>query len=198
MSRTDRRQPYHHGNLRAALLKEAVRVIRSKGVAALTLRSAGDALGVSRTALYRHFAGKSDLLAAVAAEGFRKLRGELEGKAFEDMGRAYVRFAVRNPSHYRVMFGGYIRNHTPGTELDVEGARAFQVLVDALTTMQKQGVARRDDPKLQAQFVWSVVHGVAMLTIDGQLRGPAGEECLPRRYVAQRIQSAVAPAQGAP
>ena len=111
------RRPYHHGNLRRALLDEALATIRAEGVDGLTLREIGARLGVSRTALYRHFADKRALLAAVATEGFRTLRQQLvaaweEGgrgrAAFEAMGVAYVRFAVANPSHYRVMFGGFV------------------------------------------------------------------------------------------
>src|SRR5687767_3851509 len=93
---------YHHGNLRRALLDEAVATIRNEGVSALTLREIGFRLGVSRTALYRHFADKNALLAAVATEGFRMLReqtfaawekGGRNRAAFESMGVAYVRFA---------------------------------------------------------------------------------------------------------
>ena len=78
------------------------------------MRGVGSALGVSRTALYRHFTDKAALLAAVAAEGFRMLREQTaqaweDGgrglRGFEAMGAAYVRFAVAHPSHYRVMFG---------------------------------------------------------------------------------------------
>ena len=108
---------YHHGDLRRALLQAAVRTIRSHGIDGLTLRGVGSALGVSRTALYRHFTDKAALLAAVAAEGFRMLREELRRawerrrartRGFEAMGVAYVRFAVAHPSHYRVMFGADI------------------------------------------------------------------------------------------
>jgi AcrR family transcriptional regulator len=69
---------YHHGDLRRALLEEAVRTIRDDGAAALTLRAVAERLGVSRTALYRHFADKSALLNAVSEEGFRRLSDELE------------------------------------------------------------------------------------------------------------------------
>src|SRR3712207_4713647 len=111
------RRPYHHGNLRRALLDEALATIRTDGVDALTLRAIGARLGVSSTALYRHFADKPALLTAVATEGFRMLRQQLvaawEGggrgpAASEAMGVAYVRFAVANPSHYRVMFSRFV------------------------------------------------------------------------------------------
>src|SRR4051812_32920677 len=90
---------YHHGDLRRAFLEEAVRIISKKGVEAMTLRAVGERLGVSRTAMYRHFADKSALLAAVASEGFRMLRlqivdvWERHGRsraALDEMGMAYV------------------------------------------------------------------------------------------------------------
>ncbi len=113
VSATMRKPPsrYHHGDLRRALLEEAVGTIARDGVERLTLRDVGARLGVSRTALYRHFANKSALLAAVARDGFDWFRQDLldgwsngEGtrRGFELMGVAYVRFAVANPSHYRV------------------------------------------------------------------------------------------------
>src|SRR5687767_4129943 len=104
------RRPYHHGNLRRALLDEALATIRDKGVDGLTLREIGARLGVSRSALYRHFADKRALLTTVATDGFRMLREQLVGAwdegtrgpaASQTMGVAYVRFAVANPSHYR-------------------------------------------------------------------------------------------------
>src|SRR6187455_2389962 len=104
------RDRYHHGDLRRALLQEAVRTIQTRGVEALTLRAAGQTLGVSRTALYRHFTDKAALLRAVAQEGFRMLRLELVAawdkagggrNGFEQTGVAYVRFAVEHPAHYR-------------------------------------------------------------------------------------------------
>src|SRR5918992_1101103 len=71
------RRPYHHGNLRRALLDETLATIRTEGVEGVTLRDIGARLGVSRTALYRHFTDKRALLAAVATEGFATLRRQL-------------------------------------------------------------------------------------------------------------------------
>ncbi len=194
------RRPYHHGNLRRALLDEALATIRSDGVDALTLREIGARLGVSRTALYRHFADKRALLTAVASEGFRALRQQLvtawdEGgrrrEAFQAMGVAYIRFAVANPSHYRVMFGGFVDTEACEPELAVEASGAFQALVDALAALQRDGVVRPDDTVLMARFVWSVVHGVAMLGIDGQLREPGSVEDLVH-YALERLRTGIA------
>ncbi len=197
-----RQRPYHHGNLRRALLDEALATIRTEGVEGLTLREIGGRLGVSRTALYRHFADKRALLAAVATEGFRTLREQLvaawdEGGrdevAFESMGVAYVRFAVANPSHYRVMFGGFVEPEACDPELAREAAGAFQALVDALATLQRDALVRDDDTVMMARFVWAVVHGVAMLALDGQLREPGSVDELVR-YALERLGTGIAAA----
>ena len=193
------RRPYHHGNLRRGLLDEALATIRSEGVDGLTLREIGARLGVSRTALYRHFADKRALLAAVATEGFRTLRLQLEAAwaeggrnraAFEAMGTAYIRFAIGNSSHYRVMFGGSIDPKVCGPELAAEAAGAFQALVDALTALQHTRVVREDDTLTMARFVWAVVHGVSMLAINGQLPDPASVDAL-TRYTSDRLLTGI-------
>ncbi len=194
-----RKHAYHHGDLRRALLQEAVRLIQKKGVNGLTLRVVGARLGVSRTALYRHFTDKSALLAAVATEGFRMLRVELieawhrhgqSGSAFEEMGMAYVRFAVANPSHYRVMFGGHVEANID-SERAREGAGAFQALVDALLAQQTQGSVRAENPLRLAQFVWATVHGIAMLAIDGLLERQQTDVEAFVRFANERIRAGI-------
>jgi AcrR family transcriptional regulator len=191
---------YHHGDLRRALVTEALRTIDRYGVHALTLRSIGDHLGVSRTALYRHFADKPALLAAVGREGFRLLRETLtdawqqhgRGRAgFEAMGLAYVQFAAAHPSHYRVMFGGFIESCAKDEEFITEAKAAFQVLVDALVEQQQAGLVRTDDPLLLARMIWALVHGISMLVIDGQLRGSDERGEALNRYAIERIRDAI-------
>ncbi len=191
---------YHHGDLRRALLQEALRTIQMDGVEGVTLRTVGQRLGVSRTALYRHFADKPALLAAVGREGFRLLRltlteaWEQKGRGregFEAMGVAYVRFAVDHPAHYRVMFGGFIESCEKDAEFIEESKAAFQVLVDSLVEQQRAGLVRNDDPLLLARMIWSLVHGIAMLVIDGQLRGMDERGEALNRYAIERIRDAI-------
>ncbi len=172
------RDAYHHGNLRQALVDQAVATIRDRGVETLTLRDVGERLRVSRTALYRHFADKDALLAAVATEGFRAFRQALADAwdgvghthaGFMQMGRAYVTFARSRPSHYRVMFGGFVEKANCDPDLRGTAESAFAVLVDALAELQQQGFVRAGHPQEIALFVWASVHGFAMLAIDGQL-----------------------------
>jgi AcrR family transcriptional regulator len=191
---------YHHGDLRRALLEEALRTIQAGGVEALTLRAVGEKLGVSRTALYRHFSDKQALLAVVGREGFRMLRLALtdaleqHGRGpdgFEAMGVAYVQFAVTHPSHYRVMFGRFIESCSKDAELVQEATAAFQVLVDSLVEQQQAGLVRRDDPIILARFIWAIVHGIAMLVIDGQLRGVDERGEALNQYAIERIRDAI-------
>ena len=193
------RRTYHHGNLRRALLDEALTTIRAEGVEGVTLRDIGARLGVSRTALYRHFADKRALLAAVATEGFRMLREQLvaaweEGgrgdAAFHAMGVAYVHFAVDNPSHYRVMFGGFVDSQAKDPHLGTEARGAFQALVDAVAALQHDGVFHGDDAVLMSTYTWALVHGIAMLAIDGQPPGPAGVDEL-MRYSFTRLRTGI-------
>ncbi len=192
-------RPSHHGNLRRALLDEALAIIRADGVERVTLREIGARLGVSRAALYRHFADKRALLTAVATEGFRALRERLVGAweeggrdeaAFRAMGIAYVRFAVDNPSHYRVMFGGFVDTQPSDPELAAEGAGAFQALVDALASLQRDGIVRGDDTVLMARYVWALVHGIALLGIDGLLREPGAVDAL-MGYALERLDTGI-------
>ena len=199
-ARRKRAGQYHHGDLRRALLEEALRTIQAEGVEQLTLRTVGERLGVSRTALYRHFSDKQGLLAAVGREGFRMLRLALTAaweqhgrgrRGFEAMGLAYVQFAVAHPSHYRVMFGRFIESCSKDDEFVEEATAAFTVLVDSLVEQQQASLVRRDDPLLLARFVWSVVHGIAMLTIDGQLQGPHDDGGRLPGYAIERLRDAI-------
>lgn len=197
-----RRKPrdrYHHGDLRRALLDQALRTIQQDGVAALTLRTIGLRLGVSRTALYRHFTDKRALLSSVATEGFRLLTERLLDawkaggvRGFNAMGLAYIRFAMANRSHYRVMFGGSV-DHAPRAEdLTRESTAAFQALVDAIVALQKDGTVRKDDPAQLARFIWATVHGVSMLIIDGQLPHQQAEIDDLIQFAVERLNTGIA------
>jgi AcrR family transcriptional regulator len=164
------------------------------------LRAVGERLGVSRSALYRHFADKQALLEAAGCEGFRMLRQAVadawehngHGRTgFEAMAKSYVQFAVAHPSHYRVMFGGFIESATKDENLRGEARAAFQVLVDAIVDQQNNGLIRRDDPVLIARFTWALVHGISMLVIDGQLRETGQREAV-EQYAIERIRASLA------
>jgi WHG domain-containing protein len=105
---------------------------------------------------------------------------------------AYVRFALENPEHYRVMFGGALTGPARDPELAKEGAAAFQALVDALVEQQRNGLVRRDDPLQLAEYIWAIVHGIAMLAIDRRLRAERSDVDALARYAVQRIRTGIA------
>ena len=170
------RDRYHHGDLRRALLDEALRTIQDDGVEALTLRAIAVRLGVSRTALYRHFTDKRALLSAVATEGFRLLTERL----LDAWGAGGVRGLQRHGrglhplrDGQRVALSRDVRRlrgrpaARRGSDAGID--RCFQALVDAIVALQRNGTVRKDDPLQLARFIWAAVHGVSMLIIDGQL-----------------------------
>jgi hypothetical protein len=89
------------------------------------------------------------------------------------------------------MFGGFIESASKDAEFAQEATGAFDSLVDALAALQEAGVVRRDEPQLQAHFIWSVVHGIAMLAINGLLAGfdPKGEAL--NQYALERLRDAI-------
>lgn len=177
-----RKGAYHHGDLREALVSAAVSIIEKDGVDALTLREVGRRVGVSQAAPYHHFKDKDALLAAVAEEGFRKLSEAMEDARavvtgararVRAIGVGYVRFAVRHPSHFRVMFAGIIQvaNHP---SLHEAGDRAFGILVEGIEAGQKAGILRKGPVIELAALAWSMMHGLSMLYVNGILDGPGG------------------------
>lgn len=176
---TDQARAYHHGDLQAALLDEAAAMIAEGGAASVTMRALGRRLGVSRAAAYRHFEDKTALLVAVATAGFGRLRDRLQAvdagaprssvERIRRMGEEYVRFALENPAHYRLMYGreGLGRRDVP--ELREAGNALFEQLVDVIQAYQDSGKIKRQDPRTQAYVAWSAVHGLASLLIDGQI-----------------------------
>ena len=177
-----RRRSYHHGNLRAALVEAALGLVQREGVEALTLRGAARLAGVSPAAPYRHFADKRALLAAVAEEGFRLLAAALREaggtteprERFRARGPAYVSFAIRHPSHFRVMFGRELADRTGYPGLRDAAAAAFDALIEGMAEAQRAGVVREGDPRDLGLTAWSAMHGLSSLLLTGRLQAMFG------------------------
>jgi AcrR family transcriptional regulator len=178
MSAEPSQRPYHHGNLRSALLTQARILLDQDGAEAVSFRAVARAAEVSQTAPYNHFANRRDLLAALAAEGFDELaasqRAALAAPAgsarFVALGRAYLDFAERQPQLYRLMFGTGVRHWHD----DASVAAAKHAAIQPLRTAIAEHLAARGDStssEVAAITAWSVVHGLAMLLIDRSLDG---------------------------
>lgn len=170
------RRAYHHGHLREALLRGALRVIAEVGPAAFTLREVARRAGVSHNAPYRHFRDKDALLAAVAAQGFRELtramRAEAEQQSsaldkLKHSGLAYVAFAVGSPEHFTVMFDAPVTACKDGEYVQAS-EEAFQTLVNYIQDCQAQKQLPAGSTMERALYAWSLVHGIAKLAIAGR------------------------------
>lgn len=170
-------RPYHHGNLKQALVAAAVKVLAKMGPRAFTLREVARQAKVSHNAPYRHFRDKDELLAAVAGQGFDQLAESMitasagAGNALQALqlsGVGYVRFALQWPEHFSVMFD-YSQDLSAYPEHAAAGQRAFQVLLDKIVAAQKAGRIPSGDPQPLALIAWSLVHGIAKLAIANRL-----------------------------
>jgi AcrR family transcriptional regulator len=175
-----RADAYQHGDLRHALIQAGLKLLGEGGLPALSLRAAAQLAGVSHAAPYRHFKDKDALVAAIAEEGFRLLTRHMKEQlaACQDEDRlvqlraaavGYVDFAVENPGYFRVTFGGAFGD--PGTYRGLEeaGTEAYGVLRGIVTEGIATGHLRAGDPDQLSLAAWSIVHGLGMLIIDGNV-----------------------------
>ncbi len=174
---------YHHGDLRNALIDAGLSALEVHDASELSLRALARDLGVSANAVYRHFADKNALLAALAAEGFRRF-AQAQQEAYEAgngeataTGRAYVQFAQRHPALFRLMFGRFTRTCVEPA-LQQAAMAAFEQLLAHSRPGPEHGVsdAPLDETTLMRALArWSLVHGLSHLLLEGQLSlfGPA-------------------------
>lgn len=173
-----RQRRYHHGNLRRALLDEAIAVIDEAGPGAVSLRDIARRAGVSHSAPAHHFGDKRGLLTALAAEGYRLFAAELREEyertgSFRELGVAYVRFAVSHRAHFEVMFRPDLYRDN---DAELTAAR------DEATALLSSGVGRLGagnpnfDVLRSGVASWSLVHGLATLYLNGALPPELGDD----------------------
>ncbi|MBV9288519.1 MAG: TetR/AcrR family transcriptional regulator [Hyphomicrobiales bacterium] len=161
------RRPYRHGNLPNAMRAAARAILDDAGPDAVGLRETARRVGVSATAAYRHFTSKEDLLASVAAEGFRELAASLEAAAGGPnprigVGLAYVEFALQKRGLFRLMFGPILVERAKYPALNEAAQAAFDVLQRVGGLGERP---REENP--EAMAAWGLVHGLSALFIDG-------------------------------
>ena len=170
-----RSRAYHHGDLRSALIETALSWLDKRQGDDISLREIARLVGVSATAVYRHFPDKQALIAALCERGAAKLAAAQSTAAdavgggfagFGASGEAYVRFALANPGLFRLMMA---TRPATGPLMDVleENSTAMRNLHnDIAVVLPDSGDAQR---RLAAIHAWSMVHGMAMLMLDGMI-----------------------------
>ena len=194
---------YHHGDLRAALLKATAELLQENGVDKFTLRECARRAGVSHAAPAHHFGDTQGLLTAYATSGFIRLADEMvRGRAACDgnvlmalhaVGMAYIRFAVSNPSLFDLMFRSRLINTDDGSYL-LASKQTFGHLQDALACLDAGASADAPEFQVRCQLAWSVVHGISALTLDAGLCAQgAGESALNAEAQAGALLEQLAP-----
>jgi AcrR family transcriptional regulator len=177
---------YHHGDLRSALLQAALELLEDGGGAELSLRAVARRAGVSTAAPYRHYADREALVSAVAGVGYRELAGRLAAvhpapatvDDVVEVAVAYVRFALDRPALFRIMFEG---------ECDREDDERIAAV--AAVSLYVRSIVERTfpdaDPDALTTATWGLVHGLAVLHLDGKLPSD------PHADVDARVRAAV-------
>ena len=207
-------RPYHHGDLRSALLREATALIREAGVEALSLRALARRVGVTQTALYHHFRDKNELLCALAERGFEELdervsaamsegsdaRASLE-RRLTALVHAYVHYTAEQPERYDLMFSRAIwKAGTPTASLRrvAHGCfRKFAEQFEALVTAV--GLPAGTHALRVGQVTWAMLHGLCRQRIDGIYADPRNQDALVDevvRFLLARLGTTVGSAEG--
>lgn len=184
--------PYHHGNLRDALVEAAVEVVREGGPEALSLRELARRVGVSHAAAYRHFADREALVDVVAEQALAGMVARVHRRLdrveepdpvttarrrLVELGAGYVDFALAETGLFRLLFTAYPDPpEGKGDGGDEPGEDPYGLLNHALDDLVAVGFI---DAGLRAGAevtCWSAVHGFAVLNVEGPLRGLSAEE----------------------
>ncbi len=165
MTRFKGMSPYHHGDLRRAVLDAAAAAITEHGSAGISLRDLARRAGVSHAGPVHHFGDKAGVLTALAAEGFGLLADALTAteertRDFVELGVAYVRFAIEHRAHFEVMFRA---------DLVREDDAALLAARDRASGLLTGGAASVSDDRMAGVAAWSLMHGFANLWLTGAL-----------------------------
>jgi AcrR family transcriptional regulator len=173
-----KKNDYHHGNLKEEFLAIAFEFIKDQDIDKLTLKVLSDATNTSRSAIYRHFSSKDALIETMIRKGFEQFDAAISPVLNETRkpivdrfylsGKQYIEYAKANPSLYRLLFGkkyAYIREEI--MSLQDDECSGFGTLKKTIEEGQKSGIIKKENSFNQAVVVWSSLHGLASLIIDG-------------------------------
>jgi AcrR family transcriptional regulator len=181
-------RPYHHGNLRQALLQAAEAALEARGASALSLRELSREVGVSHTSPRRHFADKQALLDALAQTGFQRLdaslarasegRGRNSAARFTNLAQVYVEFALKHPALWALMFEA---KHRPGAprELLAASDAAFSHGPALIKAGQAAGEIVAGDPARLSLTLSAALQGLVTISTEGKFKGVPLETLVP-------------------
>lgn len=158
-------------NLREEIVREAHAIIENEGLERLSMREVARRLGVSHQAPYKHFASREHILAEIIGRAFAAFadhldRGPRTGTAHADMdqmGKAYLGYALQHPLNYRLMFGTPLPDPAQHPDMMAKARHAFHLLEDAIARLHREAgrVPAPQTVQLDALYVWATLHGLA-------------------------------------
>lgn len=181
-------KPYHHGDLRRVLIDAALQLVGEGGAEAVSVREAARRAGVSPGAPFRHFPSRDALMQAVAEEAQRRFRTEIEAALaaapadplgrFRCLGLAYLRWAMRNPTHFEIISSRRLFDHDKAAGISRDNAELIELTERTLAEAFAAGQLRPVELKQVEIAGRALVYGFARMNIDGHFPrwGVAGSE----------------------
>jgi AcrR family transcriptional regulator len=171
-------KPYHHGDLRRVLVEAAFELVGEAGAGAVSVREAARRAGVSPAAPFRHFRSRDALLGAVAEEAQRRFRTEIDkalAKApaddplqrFRFLGRAYLDWAMCNPTHFEVISSRRLFAHEKSAAVTRDNNEVVGLTERILKEAHARGQLGPSDLKQVLIGARALVYGFARMAIDG-------------------------------
>lgn len=171
--------PYHHGDLKNALIKAGTEILAREGLGGLSLRRVAKQAGVSHAAPYAHFKDKQALIAAISTEGFKQLYSQIETvkKTHQaepetlliETAWAYVQFALNEPDRFKLMFSSALEKEKEYPDFVEISQNNFRQLVEIVELCQRANILKDGESDLIALSIWGTVHGFVSLLLEGQI-----------------------------
>ena len=171
--------PYHHGDLKNALIKAGTEILASEGLGGLSLRKVAKQAGVSHAAPYSHFKDKQALIAAISTEGFKQLHSQIESvkEAHQtdpetlliETAWAYVQFALNAPDRFKLMFSSALEKEKEYPDFVEISQKNFRQVVEIVEICQGAEILEGGDSDFIALSLWGTVHGFISLLLEGQI-----------------------------
>lgn len=170
---------YHHGDLKNALIQAGVKILSKEGISGLSLRKVARQAGVSHAAPYAHFSDKQALIAAISTEGYKQLYSQITqvykdysvdpAKLLIETAWAYIDFGLNEPDRFKLMFSSVLEMEKEYPDFVLYSKKTFAQIVKMIGACQEAGILRQGPTDLTAVSVWSAVHGLVMLYLEGQI-----------------------------
>jgi len=180
-ARSEAAPSYHHGDLKNALIEAGIEILAEEGIHGLSLRKVASRAGVSHAAPYAHFTDKQALIAAISTEGYRQLYERIQAvvrqyaedplQQLVESAWAYLDFAIQKSAHFKITFSSAVEKEQDYPELVALTHQSFELVQQIVESCQAAGILSAGPSDVVAVGLWSQVHGLAALMLNGQISG---------------------------